>query len=867
MAQPEPYVLAYDFVGWQISNASRPLPADKLETEFEAVADTIDQILANLVLIQRDDGQLKNKSVGYDQLADELTAGMREPVIWTAGATFLARDAVFIGSKLYRAVAGHVSASLFATDLAAGKWEELTDLATGAGVITSFNGRVGPVVPEVGDYSAFYQPLDSDLTALAGLTSAADKLPYFTGSATASVADFTAFARTILDDADAATVRTTLGLVIGTDVQAYDAELAALAGLTSAADKGIQFTGAGTAATYNLTAFAKTFLDDANAAAVRTTLGLVIGTNVQAYDAELAALAGLTSAADKGIQFTGAGTAATYDLSAFAKTFLDDADAAAVRTTLGLVIGTNVQAYDAELAALAGLTSAADKGIQFTGAGTAGTYDLSTFAKTFLDDVDAAAVRTTLGLVIGTNVQAYDADLATIAGLSAPGADRILFWDDSAGAFAHLTLGTNLSISGTTLNASGGGGSGLSDGDYGDITVSGSGTAISIDNDAVTYAQMQNVSANSVLARAAGSSGDVGEVALAASQLLGRGSTGDVAAISLAGGLSMSGTTLSAGDVSGPASATDNGVPRYDGTTGKLIQGSTVSITDNGEVNLPLVTTPATPATDTLNIYARLKGGRMLLGANGPAGLDHIVQAHIAHNKVGWWSPPGNAATVPGVAGLAAPSAIGTTTARNVATTDMATRSRRLGYVSATAAASLAGHYALAAGLQFTIGDGAGLGGFYSVSRFVVSDAATVAGARMFIGYRSVGTAPANVDPATITNCFGAAKLSGSSNLHIVYGGSAAQTPIDLGANFPADTLSADLYEVTFFAPPGVQEIRYEVRRLNTGHVATGTLSGTVGTVIPAATTFLGITVWRSNNATALAVGIDVVSHYIETDN
>ena len=76
----------------------------------------------------------------------------------------------------------------------------------------------------------------------------------------------------------------------------------------------------------------------ATAAAARTALGLAIGTDVQAYNALLAALATLApTVADTMVYTTGVNTVTTASLTAFARTLLDDADAAAARATLGVL--------------------------------------------------------------------------------------------------------------------------------------------------------------------------------------------------------------------------------------------------------------------------------------------------------------------------------------------------------------------------------------------------------------------------------------------------------------------------------------------------------------------------------------------------
>jgi len=89
------------------------------------------------------------------------------------------------------------------------------------------------------------------------------------------------------------------------------------------------------------------------AADARTNLGLAIGTNVQAYDATLQSLSNLGTAANKYAYTTGVDTWVEGDITAAGRALLDDADATAQRATLGLTIGTNVQAHDATLDALA----------------------------------------------------------------------------------------------------------------------------------------------------------------------------------------------------------------------------------------------------------------------------------------------------------------------------------------------------------------------------------------------------------------------------------------------------------------------------------------------------------------------------------
>jgi hypothetical protein len=154
----------------------------------------------------------------------------------------------------------------------------------------------------------------------------------------------------------------------------------------------------------NFTAFARTLLDDANAAAVLTTLGL----------------------------------------SANGQSLVAAANYAAMRALLDLEAGTDFNAYSTKLAAIEALTWAADKGVVLTGANTLATFDLSTFARSILDDANAAAVLATIGAYANTTpldmITAPTNDLAMNSLKIRSMADPVNPQDASTKAYADLKL-------------------------------------------------------------------------------------------------------------------------------------------------------------------------------------------------------------------------------------------------------------------------------------------------------------------------------------------------------------------------------------------------------------------------------------------
>ena len=147
MAQPRDYTRQYNFNDFATTDPSSPLPGQQVDNELNAVKLTLDDLNANIELIQRDDGKIRNQTIHKDALdVDALalvTSGAMNPRgSWSSSNTYAIADIVDFNDATYFATIAHSASNAFQTDLAASKWILIANaaIANTASVVDKFEG-------------------------------------------------------------------------------------------------------------------------------------------------------------------------------------------------------------------------------------------------------------------------------------------------------------------------------------------------------------------------------------------------------------------------------------------------------------------------------------------------------------------------------------------------------------------------------------------------------------------------------------------------------------------------------------------------------------------------------------------------------
>jgi hypothetical protein len=333
--------------------------------------------------------------------------------------------------------------------------------------------------------------------------------------------------------------------------------------------------------------------------------GTIDNTVIGATTPAAATFTNLTVSTGSTINFSGAtvsngGTFTTVTISGGTITGITDlaiadggtgaSTASVARTNLGLAIGTNVQAYDAGLQSISGLTTTADQMIYTTSSDTYATASLTSAGRALLDDASASAQRTTLGL--GT-LATQDANSVAITGGTISGISNI------------SDPGTSLPYTFSTTTTDSDPGSGIVR--FNNATQNAA-TEIYIDDEDNSGANVSGVIA--LLAGGNNPSSVLGYVTIRKEFAPENFVTMKITSITSASGytklvgtveassgatpfsdtdnlyfsIDVSGDKGDPGDISGPGSSTDNAVVRWDGTSGTTTQNSSVTIDDSGNV-------------------------------------------------------------------------------------------------------------------------------------------------------------------------------------------------------------------------------------------------------------------------------------------
>jgi hypothetical protein len=302
----------------------------------------------------------------------------------------------------------------------------------------------------------------------------------------------------------------------------------------------------------------------------------------------------------------------------------------------------------------------------------------------------------------------------------------------------------------------------------------------------------------------------------------------------------------------------------YDDALGKetITATGTATVLTNELSTEYTTTSPAKPGTGT-TIFSRKRAGRRRLAQRGATdNVPSSVQTLLGTNKTRFFTAQGNGTTVSNTA--LASSSSGTATARNVAITNDFTMFSRIGYVAASAAINQV--FGIRHGaLQFARANSAtGKNcGFEYIARWGMAVVDGTNGALAVGMFSTASALTASAEPSAQTSCIFIGKETGDTNLSIFCNdGSGTCTKTDLGASFPGNTANTDMYETRFFAEPNGGGVYWSCHNLITDALTEGYLT----TDIPPATTLLAPQIWGSTRTSTVAMGIDVVSQYVETD-
>lgn len=173
------------------------LPGQELDVDLASIRASVTAVIEFVKQITRSDGKLANGIVTQEALGAALIIGFDPPSVWATGVAYTTRSIVFGGTRIYLCLVAHTS-SVFATDLASGRWSLLADLAPPGGALVASNnlsdlpdkpnaranlglGSMATAASGTGaaqfrtnlQNEAFFQPLAAGLTSWAAITRAA----------------------------------------------------------------------------------------------------------------------------------------------------------------------------------------------------------------------------------------------------------------------------------------------------------------------------------------------------------------------------------------------------------------------------------------------------------------------------------------------------------------------------------------------------------------------------------------------------------------------------------------------------------------------------------------------------------------------